>query len=380
MANKVINREKTIIRTSIIGIIANIFLVGFKAFVGFVAGSISIIMDAVNNLTDALSSVITIIGTKIAGKKPDKKHPFGHGRVEYITSTLIAFLILFAGGVAIYQSIVSIVDFFTHIDNPTLPYFDVISFIIISVAILVKVGICIFYKIQGKRVQSEALKASGTDALFDALLSTATLVGMILATTLHWYVEGFLGILIGAFIIKSGIEILISSFSSIVGERYDADIVKDIIKDITSIPGVLGAYDLIINNYGHNRNIGSVHVGVSSDMTAIEIQQLERNINELMYSKYHTFMTVGIYAECNDTPEGKNIYDCLFDLITNYKTILQMHGFFVDIEKKVCNFDLVISFDEKEPEKVINEIKTKLKEQFPEYTFAIIQDSDYSLS
>lgn len=380
MAKKVINREKTIIRTSVIGIIANILLVGFKAFVGFIAGSISIIMDALNNLTDAMSSVITIIGTKIANKKPDRKHPFGHGRVEYITSTIIALLILFAGAMAIYQSIVSIIDFFKDIHNPSLPEFNIASFIIISVAILVKISIGIFYKIQGKRVKAETLSASGTDALFDAILSSATLVGMILAFTLHWYVEGFLGILIGAFIIKSGIEILIASFSSIVGERHDSEEVKNIIMDINSIPGVLGAYDLILNNYGHNRNIGSVHVGVSSKMTAVEIQLLERQINELMYSKYHTVMTVGIYVENIDTPEGNNIYNTLFDLVANYKTVLQVHGFFVDVEKKVCNFDLVISFDEPNPSELLAEIKNKLKEQYPEYTFSIVQDNDFSLS
>ena len=216
------NREKTSIRTSIIGIIANILLVGFKAFVGFIAGSISIVMDALNNLTDALSSIITIIGTKLSNKKPDRKHPFGHGRVEYITSTIIAVLILFAGGVAIYESIVSIVEYWSS-SAIELPKFQWYSLVIIGVAVLVKVGIGIFYKIQGKKVNSEALKASGTDALFDAILSTATLVGAIFALTLHWYVEGYLGIIIGLFIIKSGIDVLRESFSSIIGERHDPE-------------------------------------------------------------------------------------------------------------------------------------------------------------
>ena len=184
MAEKVVNREKTIVRTSVIGIIGNIFLVGFKATIGFIAGSISIIMDALNNLTDALSSIITIVGTKLSNKKPDKKHPFGHGRIEYITSTIIAALILFAGGLAIYESIKSIIEYF---DTKELPQFNIISLVIIGVAILVKVGIGIFYKIQGKRVNSSSLKASGTDALFDAILSTATLVGAIFAYTLHLY-------------------------------------------------------------------------------------------------------------------------------------------------------------------------------------------------
>ena len=373
------NREKTIIRTSIIGIIANILLVGFKAFVGFIAGSISIVMDALNNLTDALSSIITIIGTKLSNKKPDRKHPFGHGRVEYITSTIIAVLILFAGGVAIYESIVSIVEYFTS-GEKTLPSFAWYSLVIIGVAILVKIGIGIFYKIQGKKVNSEALKASGTDALFDAILSTATLVGAIFAVTLHWYVEGYLGIIIGLFIIKSGIDVLRESFSSIIGERHDPEETKKMLADISSVPGVKGAYDLIIHSYGPNKYVGSVHIGVEGNLSAKEIQIIERNIAALMASKYNMFMTVGIYADNVDSKLSKEIRLKIQEFMKNNQNILQMHGFFVDEIQKFCNFDLVFSFNEKEPEQRIEEIRKALEEAYPDMTFYIQLDRDYSLS
>ena len=370
-------RESTIVKTSIIGIVGNVLLVGFKATIGFIAGSISIVVDALNNLTDVLSSVITIIGTKISNKKPDKKHPFGHGRVEYITSTLVAFLILFAGGLAIYESIKSIIDYFT---NKTLPQFTVWSLVIIGVAILVKVGIGVFYKIQGNRVNSSALKASGTDALWDAVLSTGTLIGAIFAYTLGWYVEGYLGILIGLFIIKSGIGILTESFSLIIGERYDKEEINKIRKDIMAIEGVQGAYDLIINNYGPKKNIGSVHIGVANSLTAREVQIIERNITAMMYMKYDTIMTVGIYADFIETAVSKNIHQYLSSIINDNKNILQLHGFFVDEEKKLCNFDIVISFDEDEPEIVVENVKKAMEEKFPEYTFIVTLDSDYSLS
>ena len=377
MSKNTDKRESTIIRTSIIGIIGNIFLVGFKAAIGFIAGSISIVVDALNNLTDALSSVITIVGTKISNKKPDKKHPFGHGRVEYITSTLVAFLILFAGGLAIYESIKSIIDYF---QNKTLPQFTVWSLVIIGVAILVKVGIGIFYKIQGKKVNSSALKASGSDALWDAALSTGTLIGAIFAYTLGWYVEGYLGILIGLFIIKSGIGILRESFSLIIGERYDKEEINKIRQDICAIDGVLGAYDLIINNYGPNKNIGSVHIGVANNLTAREVQIIERNITAMMYMKYNTIMTVGIYADFVETEISKSIHEYLLEVNSKYEHILQLHGFFVDEEKKLCNFDLVISFDEQEPEQVVENVKKAMEEKFPEYTFIVTLDNDFSLS
>ena len=377
MNSKPINREKTIIRTSIIGILGNVLLVGFKATIGFIAGSVAIIMDALNNLTDVLSSVITIIGTKVSNKKPDKKHPFGHGRVEYIASTLIAVLILFAGGMAIYESILSIIDYFK---NGTMPDYSWWALIIIGAAVLVKVGIGIFFKIQGKKVESDTLKASGTDALWDAVLSFATLVGAIFAYTLNWYVEGYLGILIGLFILKSGIGILRESISSIIGERYDAEETKQIIEDINSIPGVKGAYDLILNSYGHKKNIGSVHIGVDGKLNAYQIQTIERMITIMMYQKYNTIMTVGIYADNIETEESKKIRVLLANMMKNNPNILQMHGFFVDVEHKIANFDLVFSFDEKDPEGVIAGIKKELEKEFPDFTFIINLDRDFSLS
>lgn len=377
MKKQEINRDKTIIRTSIIGILGNVLLVGFKAAIGLIVGSIAIVLDAVNNLTDALSSIITIIGTKLANKKPDRKHPFGHGRIEYITSTIIAFLILFAGGMAIYESIISIVDYF---QNGTKPDYSLIAIIIIGVAVLVKLGIGIFYRIQGKKVDSDALMASGIDAIFDAILSTATLVGAIFSYTLGWYVEGYLGIIIGLFIIRTGISVLKESISNIIGERYDAEETKEILADINSVPGVKGAYDLIIHSYGHKKNIGSVHVGVDNHLNAIEIQNIERAITQMIYAKHNIIMTVGIYADNVITEESKQIHAALAKILKNNENILQMHGFFVDIDKKICNFDLVISFDDKNPEQTIANVKETLEKEFPDFTFYIILDKDFSLT
>jgi len=371
-----LNREKTIIKTSIIGIIGNIILVGFKALVGFVAGSISIIMDALNNLTDALSSVITIIGTKLSNKRPNKKHPYGYGRIEYITSTLIAALILFAGGSAIYESINSIID---HFKNNTLPEFQIYSLIIIAAAILAKVAIGLFFRLQGKKVDSEALKASGTDALFDSILSLSTLIGAILAYTAKIYVEGYLGIIIGIFIIRSGFEVLKESLSSMIGNRFDSEIIQSIKKDINEINGVLGAYDLILNSYGHNKNIGSIHIAVSDNLTAKEIQEIERNISGLMFNKYNTIMTIGVYAENND-PKSLEIKQELNQILKDYPSVLQNHGFYLDEAKMIVNFDLVISFDDLNPLNTIDEIKNKIKAKFNQYEFIIQFDQDFSLS
>lgn len=370
---KTFNRENEIVKVSIVGIIGNVLLVGFKAMVGILAGAVSLILDAVNNLTDALSSTITIIGTKLSTKKPDKKHPYGHGRVEYLTSAIIAAIILFAGGMAIYESIQSLIQ-------GSQPKYEIYSFIIISVAILVKLALGLFFRYKGKKLRSEPLKGSGLDALLDALLSLSTLIAAVVSYTTGVYLEGYIGILIGLFIIKSGIDVLRSSFSLIIGERIDPELSKQIKKEISSFPEVRGVYDLIVNNYGEHRSIGSVHIGVDEDMQAHDIQRLEREIQAQQFTEHGIIMTVGIYAENQSSEKAKQIKADLTQEVRKYPTILQIHGFYLDERKSVATFDLVFDFDEKEPEKIKNDILAALKEKHPGYEFVAVIDEDISLS
>ena len=367
-------REKGISRTSLIGILGNVILVGIKATIGFIAGSISIIMDAVNNLTDALSSIITIIGTKLSGKKPDKKHPFGHGRIEYITSAIIGIIILIAGITAIYESILSIID---HFKNGTMADYSTISLIIIGIAILIKASLGIFFKIQGKKYESDALKASGTDALFDVLLSAGTLVGALVSRFANLYVEGYIGIVIGLFILRSGFEVIRGAVTYIIGSKFDEDLANEIKLAISQVKGVHGVYDLILNNYGYNRYIGSVHVGVRDDLTAKEIQEIERAITYLMYTKYNTIMTTGIYAENTSSEIAKKIKEDAIKIIQQYPNITQLHGFYIDETRNLINFDLVISFDEKDTDGLVKKVTDELNNKYEDYTFFVNVDRDY---
>ena len=370
-------REKEIVKTSFLGIIGNILLVIFKAFVGIIAGSIAIVMDALNNLTDALSSLITIIGTKLSQLRPNKKHPYGYGRIEYITSSLVATLILFAGGAAIVESIKSLIEYYK---TGTVPTFEVYSLIIIAVAIVIKILIGLLFKYKGKKTSSDALAASGTDALFDSILSLSTLISAIFIKYLGFYIEGYLGIVIGIFILKSGLEVMKESLSDIVGERYDKDFINEIKKEILEIDEVKGVYDLIINSYGHNRNIASVHICVRDDLKTKEIQKIERKITYLMYFKYNTIMTVGVYGEGISDEKSKNIYNNILNIIHKYQTVLQIHGFYLDDEANLLNFDLVISFDDDKPLETIEAIKKEVEGLNTGYNVFIQYDQDFSLS
>ena len=362
-------RERKIVQTSVIGIISNILLVVAKSIIGFIANSISIITDAINNLSDVLSSLITIIGTKIAGKKPDKKHPFGHGRMEYLTSMIIAVIILVSATMAIYESIQTLIQ-------GRKASYDYVSIIVVSIAIAVKVALGIYFKVVGKKVDSEALKASGTDALFDSLLSTATLVGVLVSMLCHVDIEGYLGIAIGLFMIRSGIEILVKAYSSVIGERMEKETSLQLKKIVTSFPEVRGVYDLVINNYGPTKSIGSIHIEVDDHMTAKEIHPLTRKITEKVYMELGIILTVGIYAKNESSEEILEIKKAVHDLVKNYPSFLQIHGFYVDEEKKQISFDLVYDFGAKNVENDVEEIKKVLKEQYPSYDYYVVLDND----
>ena len=365
------NRSKKIIQTSIIGILANLGLVALKAVVGIFANSISIIMDAVNNLSDALSSVITIVGTKLSQKKPDAKHPYGHGRVEYVTSLIISIIILIAGSVAIVESILNII-------NPTEVSFTYISVILISVAVLVKIGLGLFFRYRGKKLNSEALKGSGLDALFDALLSLATLVSIVVFLIWKVNIEGYIGVIIGIFMIKSGIDVLRTSLSSIIGERTSKETAEGIKKLVCENEQVLGAYDLIVNNYGPERGIGSIHIEVNDKMTAKEIHPLTRNIAYQVYEQFGIIMTIGIYASNSSDSQIVKIKEAIREEVFSHPTIKQMHGFYCDQEIKNISFDVIVDFKDKESHKTIEEIKKNLGEKFPDYHFYIVEDKDFS--
>ena len=365
------DRSKKIIQTSIIGILANLGLVALKAVVGLFANSISIIMDAVNNLSDALSSVITIVGTKLSQKKPDAKHPYGHGRVEYVTSLIISIIILIAGSVAIVESVLNII-------TPAEVTFTYISLILIGAAVLVKVGLGLFFRHRGKKLNSEALKGSGLDALFDALLSLATLVSIVVYLIWKVNIEGYIGVIIGIFMIKSGIDVLRTSLSSIIGERTSKETAEGIKKLVCENPQVLGAYDLIVNNYGPERGIGSIHIEVNDKMTAKEIHPLTRSIAYKVYEQFGIIMTIGIYASNSSDSEIVRIKEAIREEVFSHPTIKQMHGFYCDQEIKSISFDVIVDFNDKESHKTIEEIKKNLGEKFPDYHFYIVEDKDFS--
>ena len=365
------NREKTIVRTSVIGILTNLLLVGFKAFVGFVSNSIAVILDAVNNLSDALSSVVTIIGAKLGAKQPDKKHPLGYGRIEYLSSMIVAALVLYAGITSLVESIKKII-------HPEAADYSTVSLIIISVAIIVKLVLGLYVKKQGKKVNSGALVASGSDALFDAILSASVLASAIVFLIWGVSLEAYVGVVIAIFIIKAGLEMMVETLNDIIGKREDAETVRELKEIICQEEDVLGAYDVTIFNYGQNKNYGSVHIELPDRMSVDEVDRITRRIQTDVYRKTGVILTgIGVYSHNTSDDEAAKMRNEIQKTVMDHDWALQMHGFYADTESKTVRFDVVVSFDVDRKE-ALETLYREIGAAYPEYELTIVPDTDVS--
>lgn len=366
------SREKKIIKTSIIGIIANVFLAGFKAVIGLMTNSIAIVLDAVNNISDAGSSLITIVGTKLAGKEPDKKHPFGYGRIEYLSAMIISVIVLYAG-------ITSFVESVKQIISPETPDYNTISLVIVAVAVVVKIVLGRYVKSVGVKVNSNSLINSGEDATLDSFISASTLVAAGIFLIFHISLEAWLGAIISVIIIKSGIEMLRDTISQILGERNDTELAKGIHDTVVSYPGVEGAYDLVLNNYGPDTWNGSIHIEVPDTYSADRLDQMIRNIQVQVYSQHHVILTaIGVYS-VNTKDEDVIRAKCrVEEIVFSNEYVRQMHGFYLTKDEKKMRFDIVISFNAKDRRAVYTDVVAAVQKDFPDYTLQVAMDTDYT--
>ena len=366
------SREKTIVKTSIIGIIANVFLAGFKAVIGLMTNSIAIILDAVNNISDAGSSLITIVGTKLAGREPDKKHPFGYGRIEYLSAMIISVIVLYAGVTSLVESVKQII-------RPETPDYSAVSLIIVAVAVVVKILLGRYVKAVGVRVNSDSLINSGEDATLDSVISASTLVAAGLFLIFHVSLEAWLGAVISLVIIKSGVEMLRDTISQILGERNDRELAKGIRDTVLGFPEVQGAYDLVMNNYGPDAWNGSIHIEVPDTCAADELDQLIREITVKVFREHHVVLTaIGVYSVNTKDAEIIEAKKRVEEIVFSHAHVRQMHGFYLMKEQKKMRFDIVVSFDAKDRRAVYREVAADVQKAFPDYALQVAMDTDFS--
>ena len=339
-------RTKQIIITSNVGIALNILLATAKAIIGLMSNSIAIVSDAVNNLTDAISSVVTLITAFLSNKPADKDHPYGHGRAEYVGSVIISLVILYIG-------ISTLVEAIKKIITPEVATYDVKTFVIVILSLVIKFAMSVYFIKVGKKVNSQNLVASGEDARFDSVISLSTLICAIVFIITKINLEAYLAFVISLVIIKASVSLIKSTFSIIEGERIDANLSKAIKESIKEFDKVKGVFDLTLNNYG-------------------------TEIQDKIKKEFSIILTaVGIYAIDLNDKSINDMHHELLRIISQYDDILQIHGFSVNKIDKHMHFDMVVKFGS-ESDKLRREVIQKMNEIYKDYEINIAIDIDVS--
>ena len=365
------DRSSQIIKTSWIGIATNVLLAGFKAVVGILASSVAIVMDAVNNLSDALSSFITIVGTKLSQRPADRKHPFGFGRIEYFSAIIIAVIVLSAG-------ITSLIESVKKIFHPTEPSYTTVTLIVIIVAIVVKLILGQYVKRKGEQLNSDALIASGSDALFDAVITLATLVSAGVMLLWHVSLDGILGALISLVIIKAGVEMLASPVNELLGASIPAELTRKIRQEVSAFEGVHGVFDLILHNYGHDVKIGSLHINVYDTMSAHDIHRLTRQISTEMFRLHGIIMTVGVYAVATGANRRAELQSKVMQTLAANRDIVQVHGFLYSERDNMLSVDVVPDITVHDDDALVSRLTAEIQPFVPEMKVVVVVDHNYS--
>lgn len=366
------SRIKAVLKTSVVGIVMNVLLASFKTAIGLLINSIAILSDGINNFADATSSLITIIATFFAGKDPDKKHPFGYGRLEYLSSLAIGGLIFYAGIASFVEAVKAIIA------KETSDYSNVTLFIV-AVAVVVKLLLGLYTKKKGEQVNSDALVASGKDAMLDSIISLSTIVAAIIYIFAGISLEAWLAAIISILIMKAGVETLKDTVSKILGEPGDVHQVIDVKKTIASFEGVNGAYDLVINDYGPGKTLASVHIEVDDNMSADDLDRLTRHITDKVRDEHGVYLTaIGVYSKTLTDNEAIELERAIRKVALECEMVKGLHGFYVNKEEKDIRFDLVISLAGGNRRVYYNKACETIKALYPEYSFVVGMDMDFN--
>ena len=366
-------RESYANLAGIIGILTNTLLFVIKLSVGLLSGSVAIMADAFNNLSDAASSIITIVGFKMANKPADAEHPFGHGRIEYITAMIVSFMVMLVGLQFVKTS-------FERIINPSPVAFEIIPFILLLVSIFFKVWLSRFNKTIGFKINSSALKATATDAMGDVFTSTTVVISFLLSKFTSLPLDGYIGIIVALAIVYSGYSLIKETLSPLLGEPPDPALVNSFTEMVMSYDNITGFHDLIIHNYGPGRIMASIHAEIPSNIDIMEIHHIIDTAEREISKQLNIYLVIHMDPICVDTPEIIEARKLLESVIKKYPEIKSFHDFRVvgNDDNKNLIFDLVVDpeslKDTSYSEIISNNIEKDIKSKLPNCNCVITLD------
>ena len=343
---------------SIVGIICNLVLSVVKIAVGVVSGSVSVLADGFNNLSDMASSIITMIGIKLANRPADKEHPFGHGRMEYLSALVVAFMVMLVG----VQFIKSSID---RIMNPLPITFEMIPFILLLLSLMVKLWLSRFNRYVGNKINSSALKAASVDALGDVFTSSCVLISFVAAKFTTLPIDGYVGLVVSAAILYAGYSLVKDTISPLIGEAPDEELVKAIKQGVLSYDNIIGVHDLIIHNYGVGKCMASIHAEIPSNIDLITIHEIIDTAEREISQKLNIYLVIHMDPMCIHDDKIKALKGDVQNILLKYNCIKSMHDFRITEGEDKINliFDIEVEAHDINTKEKEEELRVQLTEE-----------------
>lgn len=361
----------------IVGICANILLFLIKLSVGTVTKSVAVVADAINNLSDAGSSIITIVGFKMADRPADEEHPFGHGRIEYISGLIVSFLVLLVGIEFIKTS-------FQKIISPEKVVFKLIPFILIVLSIFIKIWLSRFNSYVGNKINSTAFKASSMDALSDVFISGCVALSLLASKYISLPIDGYVGIVVSLFILYSGLSLIKDTLDPLLGEAPDPELVSNIRTEALKYEYITGIHDIIIHNYGPGRSMASFHAEVPEDASFVKVHEVIDRAEKEMSGKLNTYVVIHMDPVNTNNKEVERLKNEMDELLKSFPAVQSMHDFRVVGEGDTKNliFDIVVNIRGKFTKNTEDELKSsidnEIKKKYSHFNAVITVDRDFT--
>ncbi len=363
-------REGVITAVSALGIAVNLLIAAAKVVLGLFASSIAIVSEGVNNASDAMTSVLTLVGSRLAGKHPDAKHPFGYGRVEYLTSLVIAGLILFTGIEMLTSSVRLIFE-------PSELNVSVPALAVVAVSALIKFFLGVFTVSAGKRSGSGALVGVGLDCRNDSFISVVTILSAVIFIVSGVSVDAYVGVLMSLLVVKAGFDVLRDTVSELLGRPGDAELAAKLYREIRSTPGILGAVDMMLHNYGPDAYSGSVNVEIDHEKTVGEVYDFLHALQLRIMREYNVTLVFGVYAVDGDHEEVRVIRQRIAEFVRAHEHVKSFHAVYLDPASPRLYCDLIVDYELHDWSLLRGEFTDFMRERFPEHELVLTIETEF---
>ena len=363
-------REGVITTTSGIGVVANIAIALIKMIAGTISSSIAIISEGVNNLADAMTSILTLIGSKLALKHPDEKHPFGYGRIEYLTSLVVSIMIL-VSGIEVLTSAVKLIF------NPEPVNISILSLIIVAITAFIKYFLGTYTIKMGKKIESGSLEAVGGECRGDSFASIITIVAALAFILFKINIDAYAGIATSLLIIKAGGEVLIDTIHELIGRPGKKELAQQLYKEIRGTKGIINAVDMMLHNYGPDAYSGSVNVELDHNMDIGEAYDFLHALQLKIMHEYHVTMVFGIYAVDNDSKTSRSLREYIALFVRNHEHVKSYHAVYIDKKSDKLYCDLIVDYDLHDWDGLRQEFKEYMAKKYPKKDVILTIETEF---